>query len=254
MSSPEIIITVIIFAILIVSIVNVLTLFQMKKTSKDKTSSDIPQERYFELKYRIQTFITIASIVIIVTGLLGVKTYSDLKTEISAPLNDTINNLRSRVEIINNDIGDYINKIDYYDSVFNKYTADLEATNKSKEDVTKNIEHLTSQVGELDANISGITNFSSLKNIYIVDSVFIDLQQRTRKGIKKRYFSQLQTIDGKSLPKFNTPPIILNNVSTYGNIIRFYNVTNEYFEFELEEGIGGAPIEKLQVWIVEGIE
>jgi len=244
MSTRDLIIIVILISILIVAIVNVITLYYMKKSSVDKLS-DISHERYFELKFRLQTFITIASIVIIVTGLLGIKTIDDLREGISEPLEKTLDTLKNEVNGINEILDYYKIEISNYNKDLSANKSDLKSIQKTEKSVSDGINQLSEEVEKIKSNINNLTDFVSLKNIYIIDSLKIRDEGKNR---DTTFFQDLKTIDGKGLPDFNKPPAVIINPNLHDPNINDISVTCDYF---ICKGCNSNDDDYIQIIIIE---
>ncbi|OXB04999.1 hypothetical protein B0A72_11010 [Flavobacterium pectinovorum] len=187
-----------------------INLIELKKRSRNQNS--FTDERYFEIKFKLQFITSIGAIIITVFGYIGYENYNAILIK-----TDELNNKLSRLD---NQINDYDKKIE----TLNLYSKDIEKImGVSKSDLKS-----------LNATIANIRDKNVLdKNFYFIDN----LSLLSSNELKKIYFKDLVTSYGDRLPIFTIPPTIIVAPSTGGNF--FINkITNEYVELGIGSSVG----------------
>ena len=189
------------------SLISMLTLLQLKNRATSTTT--FTDERYFELKFKLQFISSIGVIIISVFGYIGYENY---------------NSLLIKTDEVTNKLAKVNNQIDDYDKKF-------EALNLYSKDIEKIMGVSKSDLKSLNTTIANIRDKNVLdKNFYFIDDLVLPSSNE-----KKFYFKDLITSYGDRLPIFNKPPTILIAPSTGGNF--FINkITTDYVEL----GVGSS--------------
>tara|TARA_R110002049_G_scaffold307720_2_gene509186 strand:- start:4424 stop:4921 length:498 start_codon:yes stop_codon:yes gene_type:complete len=94
----NILLIVIAIAVLVFTIWNIISLYQLKNQSKKKILND---PRYYELKYKFEFIVAVFSIIVAIAGLLGYNSLDNAKQEIKKELTEDLNPLDSTINILN---------------------------------------------------------------------------------------------------------------------------------------------------------
>lgn len=181
----------------------------IKKFSENKQSI-FNDEKYFELKFRIQLIITTATIIMIIGGFIGFNSLKNIKDNLSTEINQYRLNFR------------------IYDSTLLSYKKQI-----AKLDTKRLLieEALTTSSGETDGLKIELIEIKKKYSQKIKTYIIKDIEfEREFVGEKTIYYRDIETIEGNELPKFSKPPIL--NILDYGlNEIHIVDNTIDYFKF-----------------------
>ncbi len=181
----------VVITLLVFDIIQFCKLNKYVKEGGDLKSKDA---QYYELKFRIQLIISLASIILVIFGFFGFNSISNLRDEFSEKLEHYITNLE-RSDSLN---VVYQNRIAELDSL---NIQAVRAYNTSKGDANR----LIGELGRL------ASKYTVEIETFMIKDIEIDPENRDPVRI---YYSNLETTQGLSLPKFSSPPIL--NVIDYG--------------------------------------
>ena len=187
---------IILFALLVVSAWNGYTLLQIKKMNKEgeKTSAD---ERYYELKFKIQFLVAMFTFLAAIAGLYGYNTLEDVKQKLTTELNDSIDSLKQRLRATTTNLNSK-------DSIVKNLENDLGTLSENVPRLKKGF----GQIEFLERKIQTINGKNILKqNYYIVTSLSFTTNDLSKPA--KIYFKDLTTNLGDKLPSFTRPPLII---------------------------------------------
>lgn len=232
----ELIIIIILVAIFIAQIWNIIALRSMKH-NPNRNNSEMQNEKYFELKYRLQYMTAAFSVIIVAIGFFGYKTYSNAIDNIKSDLSKQLSEYSSSLE----EIQGVINSFQNFSS---KYEAD-------KKDIEQNITRFKQSTSEIQNEINEIKD-ETLKNpnLYIILEYAFELDLMSdRDSLYRINFSDLQTFDNKPLPNFKFAPIIAIPAS-HGFNCKIQKVTNNYFEFDPSASWADPDgLQRISIWI-----
>ncbi len=217
----NLILTGILSLLLLFLIMDFLKLRSVKKTIEQKNiSENLNIDKYYELKWRINTLLTLGTIIGVMLGYLGL----DIQNELSSKFKD------------------YKEKTGHLDTLITI----LDGKTKSIDSLSKKIQSdFTDQIEKIDKTKLEISNLQSGIKNYIKDIQDENLRQSqiyivsgipiTIVGKKDQeqiiYYKNLTINTGAALPTFKNPPVIqlLLNEKNIENI-RIIENTREYFK------------------------
>lgn len=188
---------------------------------RDEQKLNINDERYYELNNKIQLIIVISSIILLIGGFFGYNTISTIKSE------------------INNEIGNYRETILSYDSIITNYNKLILELESERENLSKVLQNSISETNRIQKELTQLqADYSFNVRTYIVTNIKIEEKKiaGTEEYEKVRvYFKDLKTTKGENLPKFNNPPYLSIQNLGFAFAVMIKKVTNEYFEYEVNE-------------------
>ncbi len=211
---------------------NTYALWQLKKLGSKKDSS-IQDEKYFDLKYRIQLFAAIFSIIIVGIGFAGYETYSDVKGTLTKGINKKIENLDTNIAEMNTQIVEMdsiLDKNKKFIDVFEKEKAKMQIALFSSEE---EFQELTNEIQNNFKIINNDIELLANKNIqnpdiYIIRDYEFNYEKREKLTI---YYKNLTTVTDKKLPQFEKPPLLIIPF-TRGIELYLRQNTKDYFVIE----------------------
>ena len=217
--------------LLIISVFSAMSFFSLRKLKNQNNSlENFTDDRYYELKYKLQFISSVGVIIIGVCGFLGydsmnkfVSKYED-KTD---SLNIKIKDYDSRISRINSEL-------EINDTKIIAYSNFIKRINKSKNQFSSSLLASNKQLNSLTDTINIIKKRNILdKSFYVIDNLFYAEKLDEKENMpKKYYFKDLSTILGDRLPIFDKKPIIFIIPQSGAEII-IKNVTTEYVEVGL---------------------
>jgi hypothetical protein len=193
----------------------------IKKTIEQKNiSENLDIDKYYELKWRINTLLTLGTIIGVMIGYLGF----DIKSELAFKFTE------------------YKTKTEYLDSLItvlnNKTTAIDSLSNSIERDFSeqiKKVDKYKSDIASLQANVKKDIKDIQEENlrqsqIYIVTNIPITIANKDR-AEQKIYYKDLVTNTGNKLPVFKKTPVIqiLKNERD-AEFLYILENTKEYFK------------------------
>jgi len=180
------------------------TLNNVIKLKINEPELKINDEKYYELKFRIQLLTVVSSIIIAIGGFIGYTSIKEIKDAVS-----------SDVEIYKSKLMDYDSMINGYDTTFIYYAKKIE---------------------KVDRDFLKLLNEYRLSyKSYVVGGIKVPEEPSTDK-LKpdskpyRLYFNQLETKEGTALPSFKEPPFLAIQGNGIG-VIMIENITKDYFEY-----------------------
>lgn len=240
---------------------------------KTKVNSKNDSREYLELKYQLQFYVAVASVLIGVFTFLGYSSYNDIvekvKNEIYKETDSIVNDTKSKIkntefqlskissenEKIKESNKDILEKNEKSNDRFYllyeqflKLNSELNNSKYELQSQISNVKNSEKDVNNIKKDIIEINKIDFLKQIYLVTDLSYSEPTKKIEGIKvfdTVYFKNLKTISKNSLPKFTSPPSI--SVSSYKGVhLSIINVTNEYYTMtkSFTDGLGLVENEK----------
>jgi len=206
----------ILISLLTFSIINSIYLRKIFLLNKRKKSS-INDEKYFEIKYTIQMYVIVFSIIVAATGFFGFDKYNEINNQIDTLIKNKISKYDSTLNAINTSLKetqDFINNFNIETEAIKKT---LLKTGSDAKNIQKNINILASRK-------------VSMPNIYVVK----DIKLFANVSEQRINYKDLKTFDGKKLPIFSKAPL-LNIPSNFSVGTRIKTNTEDYFIIELTD-------------------
>lgn len=218
-----------IFLIVIVVFV-IMSFFSLRKLSSQSNGSGMNDDRYFELKYKLQFISSVGVIVIAVAGFFGLDKYdnfiADFKTKTDS-LDIKLKEYDKKISLLDSSIFKYDAKIRDYDDIFKNFDA-------SKIQFSKAMIASNKGLLQLKDTIDVIKKRNILdKTFYVINNLQVNnpiLPDNNGKLITRYYFKDLSTIIGDKLPEFEKPPVIFVVPQSISNVV-IVSLTKEYAEF-----------------------
>ena len=193
--------------LIILSALNLGTLRQLSKFNKSK--QEIKDDKYYELKYRIEFILASAVLVIAVGGYFGYNF-----TE----------NISNKAKLLNNRLDTLNLKINAKKDTLYSYDAKTKGIKDTLEKVLKRIR----LIAEKDI---------IKQDFYIVDNLSCPFNEKQQSVTY--YFNQLTTISHQKLPNFDKPPILIvlpeNAVD-----LTLVRVNKDYFKIGASWAVGDS--------------
>lgn len=243
----SVLIFILIIALIIFLIWNIY-LFKNKEKSQNKSTE------YLELKYQVQFYIAIFSVLIGVFSFLGYNSFKDIeenvKNEISKQTDDIIKKTKSdlndkieytkielikisieneRIKASNKSILDNNEKTnDRFYKLYEQFlnlNKELYNSQKQLQSQIDNVDNAEKDVNNIKNDVEEIKKIDFLNQVHIVtDITYLE----SEKSLDTVYFKDLKTIGGNLLPKFSKPPSI--SISPYQGVqLSLKEITNTYY-------------------------
>ena len=177
----------------------------LKAILTDKESTKLTNERYFELKHRIQFHNSVSAIVLFALGFFGFRSFHEVKRE----LDDQINHYKCTL-------------VDY-DTTVTKHKLALTNYDTALSNTMQEAERLRTELTILQ------NKFAPSIISYLVRDIEIKADAEKKQRI---HFKNLKTINGRSLPEFKEAPV-LNVLNNRSNRVTILKSTDDYFEIVL---------------------
>jgi hypothetical protein len=218
-----------IFALLLVLLImDFLKFRSIKKTIEQKNiPENLSNDKYYELKWRINTLLSLGTIIGVMLGYLGL---------------DIQNELASRFK-------DYKEKTGHLDTLITILDGKIKAidslSNRIKSDFTDQIKKVDSFKSELATLQSGIKkDIKEIQDenlrqsqIYIVTGIPITIVGK-KEAEQKIYYKDLKSNAGQELPKFSKAPVIQILINEKdGEILKILENTKDYFMFTYDNPV-----------------
>ena len=252
MNTPFYILLIILIFVLIVSLIWNIFLFNKKISSKNDS------KEYYELKYQLQFYVAVFTVLIGVFSFLGYSSYNDIvdkvKNEISKETEDILDSskkeINSKIQSTQNDLSkityenerikesnkDILNNSEKTNDRFYKLyeqflslNRELYSSEKQLQTQIDNVNSAENDVQSIKKDIIEIKKIDFLNQVYLVtDIAYDEFSDESKTKVDTVYFKDLKTISGNNLPDFKKPPSI--SISPYQGVqLILKEVTKEYY-------------------------
>ncbi|MCW3106147.1 MAG: hypothetical protein JWQ09_653 [Segetibacter sp.] len=208
-----------------------------KRTNKREQIND---QKYWELKYNIQSLVTIFAVIVGIAGYLGVNTLDDIKKSITKELKPQLDTAYSKIS----QMKDGLQRID---TTLKNYGNDMKSLRENSNAVSNSLTISKSGLNALKQNVNDINKKNKIQApVYVVNNLEVDNNLPAMDIKATKYFENLVTSTGDRLPVFNKPPTIIV-ASNGGGTYAVTHITKTSFRISPLEYIGleSAP-ESLQ--------
>lgn len=197
-----VLIQILLFTLLVISAVNFW--FSIIKLSKNKIESG--SNEYYSLRLRIDALIVGITIVLGAATFIGFDTKKNIDETIKNELNQSTALLTDQTKLTDS-LQKRLNNIEKRLGASNQGLAILlEDVNKSKSGIEGFFEALNRKLQPLEHQVNQLVQNASKSNIYVLN----DIETDGKPKVEDRFeFQDLVTIDGKKLPEFAHPPLVL---------------------------------------------
>ena len=234
--------SILLIVILILTISDVFFLWKIYRNLKKK-KNDLPDERYFELKYNINLLKAISAILIFLIGFLGFNTYQNISNDIKI---DFTNKLKDQ----NNKIDSLVNTISNYEKNVNALRSEEVESVKNLEDINQNFRAINLKLKNTQEALKYTTKVYVISNLKFPSNKF---GVAKREDAFKIRFEDLKTINNENLPKFKTKPMVI--LECQGLVLDIAELTKEYIKIGSGTGFGYAEEDPefyyFDMWIAE---
>ncbi len=214
--------------LLIITVFVAMSFFSLQKLKNQfNPNINFSDDRYYELKYKLQFISSVGVVIVGVCGFLGYDKFEnfvenfDKKTD---SLNLKLKDYDKRISLIDENIVKYDSKIIAYSNILNKL-------NYSKIQFSKALITSNKQLLTLNDTIDIIKKRNVLdKSFYVIDNLQIDNRSNTNYKLKisnKFYFKDMVTIIGDKIPVFSKKPVVFV-IPQSAAAISLIEVTTEY--------------------------
>lgn len=209
--------------LLVICVFSIMSFFSLRKLKKQQYSNtNFTDDRYYELKYKLQFISSVGIIIIGVCGFLGYDTFDRF-----------VYKFEKQTDSLNLKIQEYDKKISAIDTVIKKYDGKIQAYNKvlknldaSKNRLSGNMFSSNQQLASLVDTIDIIKKRNILdKSFYVIDNLI----KKNDDKVERFYFKDMSTIIGDKLPNFNEKPVLFI-IPQSGAQIMTKTITTEYIE------------------------
>lgn len=213
--------------ILVFVIMSFVSLIKIKKQN-NQFNNGISDDRYYELKYKLQFISSVGVIIIAVAGFFGLDKYENFVEEFknkTDSLDIKLKEYDKKISMLDSNIIKYDTKINAYDNSLKKL--DLSKIQFSEAMIASNRGLL-----QLKDSIDVIKKRNILdKSFYVIDNLKVKNTFIPNNGelITRFYFKDLHTIIGDKVPEFDKPPVIFLIPQSLANIV-VYSLTKDYVE------------------------
>jgi len=177
-----------------------------QKTLQTRGVKALDDEKYFELKYKLEFLTASFWVMVAIGGLLGYNTLKDAKEEVKTEFSNELEALTDQLEKVKEEIG---------------------SNDSTAKNLRKEFPELEKLVSQLQARIKLINSKNILKqNYYVVR--YID-KPDWKKDVFMVFFKDLKTSSGDRLPKFVSSPVVMVSANA-GSLPTITNITKESFE------------------------
>ncbi|MFD1602995.1 hypothetical protein ACFSJW_07165 [Flavobacterium artemisiae] len=210
-------------------IMSFVSLIKIKKQNNQNNTNGISDDRYYELKYKLQYVSSVGVIVIAVAGFFGLDKYENFVAQFKGKTDSLDLKLKEydkKLSLLDSSILMYDSKISSYDKSLAKL--DLGKVKFSKAMIASNKGLL-----QLKDTIDVIKKRNILdKSFYVINNLQVNnpILPDNGKLISRYYFKDLYTIIGDKLPEFEKPPVIFVVPQSLSNVV-IVSLTKEYAEF-----------------------
>jgi len=201
---------IILFLVMLALIWNNISVDKLRKQLAQGTSS-LPDEKYFELKFRIQFLMFSFAAIVFVAGLLGLSSITEIQNDVYKELNEITGNHTKRMDTLIDVRVDQAAK--QIDTAYFNLLNDSETVNATIKNYLTEVKNLNNKVG--------------YNNMFIVNELVIE----TKKSKQKISFK------GIGFRNFKTIPAVFIQPKSNSKI-RLIGVTKESFEILIEENDG----------------
>ncbi len=246
----EKLITILIVILIIFTLWNIINVRSFKKILSNNENR-LADDKYFELKYKIEFLIAAFSGIVIVVGYLGYGSLDNAENELKKNMQDSLKvfeiSLKEKQDSIEK-IGSQLNNFNLIQSVFFKEQSKFSKTQFDlRTDLSKQENRISTgknEIDSLDKKIKTINSKNILnQNFYLIDNVKFNMAEEDKVDLTNTfYFKDLSTSLGDKLPEFKKPPIVFVAASIN---VRFIvtEITTEYVKLYMSENY--IPIDNL---------
>lgn len=236
------VIVLLLISLIALSYWNLVSLRDIKK--HNRSNKEISDDRYYELKYKIEFIVAIAVVVIGGGTLFGVNWFNDLKKDIS-------NNFKRETDLRFDTIN---SKLKFVDSSINRhqinvlaYESDVNKLHSVQIFAEKKIPYISKRISVLDHLVDTISNKNIVKlDFFIIGNLKINTKDENTNH--RFYYKDLKTIVGNKLPNFKTAPFLVT-VPENDVQLNLKNNNREYFEIVLMSFSSEVDTAKFSVMI-----
>jgi hypothetical protein len=205
--------------------------------------SEINDQKYWELKFKIESLITTFSVIIAVAGYLGFSTIKDVKDQVTKEIRPQIDSATLHITAVENTVKSLRDSLTKYKNEFNYLDSGATALQDS-------LSHTKGGFSKLLLDIAAISKKNKIQaQVYIVNDLELIIDKPQGDPYYVRNFSALITSTGDKLPTFNKPPLVFA-VSKTGGSMYLKNITNTSFELVPGDYLGERPIISLIIFQV----
>ena len=222
-------------ALIALSIWNLISIKGLKKYNK--SSIQITDDRYYELKYKTEYITTIVIVVISVGAFFGYKWFEEIKKSAADNLKNKTDLFEAKFDSLKLKIRSTDTSIIKYQSLVVFYKNSFDNLLHNQEKIDKNIQNSDNELSVIIKRIQALNNKNIVKqDIYLID---IKFPMNNSKQIHRYYYKDLTTTLGDKLPVFNKPPFL---IAVADNIIDLWVMTIDKDYFEVSTGdYSGLP-------------
>lgn len=213
------ILVVTVIALIVFSAWNLLTLREIKAKSKNP-DKELNDQKYFELKYKIEFLVAIFTVLVAIGGFLGYNSIQNAKSEIQANLNKEVSLIENRIVKTDKSIRD---KDSLVSELMTKLNDIRENTSTTENTFNNQKEKLNALVNTIDV----LNKKNIIKQNYYIVSLKRYKYDENDSTKHKYYFKDLKTNLGDNLPIFKTAPIVIPVSESFITIL---NVNKESFK------------------------
>lgn len=190
-----------VIALIVFSVWNLLTLREIKAKSRNN-EKELLDQKYFELKYKIEFLVAIFTVLVALAGFLGYNSIQNAKSEIQSNLNKEVSIIENRIKNTDKTISDK-------DSIVNRLNGKLNVISENSSTTENTIKNQKERLNLLVNKIEVINKKNIIKQNYYIVSLKNYKYDENDTTNHKFYFKDLKTNLGDNLPNFKIAPIVI---------------------------------------------
>lgn len=237
---------IILFAIVII-VFNIWNTFNLSALLKRPLKVDaLNDQKYWELKYKMQYMITVFSIILFIVGYLGYNSLQGVKESVRKEFQGSMDSLTSRIDSFKLKLSDYSSIADNQFERIDSIRKTLIRLGLKQSEVSRFLSGTFQSATDLSARVDELINNDQLRqNMFVVDEVAYKMNLATSGEAlyTTYYFKDLKTVNGNSLPKFTKRPYIIG-LSNESIDLKVANITTESFDLMVYSYPGDRDITK----------
>ncbi len=210
-----------------------------------KKKKELPDEKYFELKYNINLLKAVSAILIFLIGFLGFTTYNELVDSVE-------NDLTYKLDKQNIKIDSLSRMLLTYEKVVESLELRKNETVDNLIDINREFKLINNKLTQNQLALKYTPQIFVVRNLEYDEKVEDSKDEKTYRGLRY-YYSDLKTIYNEDLPKFKIAPLL----NIQGNNSEFLITKNTSDFFELLVTMTNSDLSqpnvtkyKFDIWLV----
>lgn len=240
------ILVVLLIALIAFSVWNLFTLKDIKK--HNRSNQVISDERYFELKYKLEYITTITVVVVGVGAFFGYQWFDGIKKDAEKNLVEKTTLFESKYDSIKCKLKQTDDSLRKYQKMMAGNEYYFKKFQVSQKNISDSINRSAKELFSISKRIKIINEKNIIKSdFYIVDNLQINLKYDADYRYKF-YYKDLVTITGDKLPVFNKTPFLSINPEN-GIQVFITELNKDYFALMLISIDGNIDVGRFSIML-----